>query len=111
RCSLRSSATLFRSSLAQGLLVDVGGIELDPLEKALLAQRLAEQDGRRERLLSGGCPGAPDPDVAALGDNPGQDVLGHVIPGLLVAEEIGDVEEDLVEDDGELVDVDVEVVD
>ena len=64
-----------RTRLGQGLLVDVGRVDLDPVEKRLLAERLAEQDGRRACLLSGRCPSAPDADVARLGGDPRNDVL------------------------------------
>ena len=59
-----------------GLLVNVGGIHLDPVEVRLLAQGLAEQDRGGVSLLAGGRAGAPHANVAGPGDDPGDDVLG-----------------------------------
>src|SRR5256885_5975123 len=65
-----------RARLAQGLLVDVGGIHLDAVEVRLLPHFLAEQDRGRVSLLAGGRAGAPNANVAGPGDDPGDDVLG-----------------------------------
>jgi len=41
-----------RASLAECLLVDVGGVDLDAVEVALLAEGMAEKDRRGVRLLA-----------------------------------------------------------
>src|SRR5207302_7071327 len=99
-----------RASFAEGLLIDVGGVDLDPIEVPLLAKRLAEKDRGRVRLLTGGRARAPDSNVAGLGDDPGDDVLGQVIPCLGITEKLGDIDQDLVEQDRELFGMHLEVV-
>src|SRR6266705_4716261 len=96
--------------LVQRFLVDVGGVDLYPAQEHLLPQRLAEEHRRGIRLLAGGCATAPDSDDAALCSDPGDDLPCHVIPGGRVTEERGDIDEDLVEEDRELVGVNLQVI-
>ena len=95
------------------VLVDVGGVDLHALAERLLAHVPHEQHGDRVGLLAGRAPGRPDAQLALLSDaveRLGQDVLVEVLPRRRVAEEAGDVDEDRVEELGELVGVDLEVV-
>src|SRR5207244_10755856 len=49
---LELSGGVAGASFAQRLLVDICGVDLDPVDEALLAQRLAQEDGRRIRLFA-----------------------------------------------------------
>src|SRR5919198_13774 len=95
------------------VVVDVGGVDLDPLGVPLQPQRLGKNDGGGVRLLAGGAARAPDPHGLAgryRSDQRRKDVGDQVVPGLLVAEEPGDVDADRVEQLAKLVRVDLEVV-
>src|SRR5262249_29372105 len=77
-------------------LVDVGPEHLEPRGRKRAAQRLGELDRDRKRLLAGRAAGAPDPDVVAgplARQNRGNDRLLELAPGLLVAEEAGDLDQ------------------
>ena len=99
-----------RPRLVQSLLVDVGGVDLDPTQKLLSAQRLAEHHGHGVGLLTRCRAGAPDADLALLGDDARHDALSHVVPSVRVPEELGDVDQDLVEQHRKLVRMHLQVV-
>ncbi|CAG7000123.1 hypothetical protein PICSAR164_02743 [Mycobacterium avium subsp. paratuberculosis] len=92
--------------LGQRVLVDVGGIDLHPLPERVEAQRLGQQHRQRVGLLARGAPRTPHPDRIvgpAFGQQSRNDFGGDELPGVRVAEERGDVDQDGVEQRGELV--------
>src|SRR5205807_6133231 len=84
--------------------------DLDSPEETLGAQRLTEKDGRRVSLLTRCGPGAPDPDVALPSEELRNHIGGDVVPGRPVPEKVGDVDQDLVEQDSELFGVHLKIV-
>ena len=86
------------------LVVDVRGVDLHASPEGTLPQRLGEHHCEAVRLLSGGAAGRPDPHPVGLAglQDPRDDLLAQEIPGDLVAEESRDVDEDRVEEVGEL---------
>ena len=98
----------------EGVLVDVGGIDLHIEFARVLTQLVCDQHRERVRLLARGAAGAPDAEALVRGrlfDQPGQHRLPHLVPRLGVAEEARDVDQDDVEEGLVLVGVAVEVVD
>ena len=101
------------AGLGQRLLVDIGRVDLHPPAEVVLPERLGQEDGDRVRLLPRRAARTPDAKglVGALPvDDAGDDGLGQVVPSGFVAEEPGDVDEDGVEEQGELVGVHLEEV-
>jgi len=101
------------TSLLERLLVDVRGVDLRAIGHHLGAQQLGQQHGDRVGLLAAGTPGAPHPHRLAGWrglQQPGQHLVAQVLPHLRVAEELGDVDQDGVEQGRELVGVDLEKV-
>ncbi len=99
---------------AERPLVDVGGVDLDPVAERPDADRLGQDHRQRVRLLARGAAGAPEPDRPVGGlarDQAGDDLLGHRLPRPRVAEEGRHVDQDRVEEVRELVGVDLQVVD
>jgi len=99
--------------LVERLLVDVRRVDLDPGQELLLAERLGQQHGQRVGLLARGAARRPDPDPRVGGpgrDQGGDRRLAEVAPGGGVAQEPRDVDEQRVEERGELVRVDLEEV-
>ena len=99
--------------LGERLLVDVGGVDLHPVPELVGPEHLGQQHRQRVRLLAGGAAGAPHPDRlrrALAGEQRRETSRAQELPGLGVAEEAGDVDQDRVEQRGELVGVDLEVV-
>ncbi len=99
--------------LGQRLLVDVGGVDLELLAGSLQAQGLGEEHRQRVGLLAAARAGAPDADHLArffIFHDLGDDLLGQIVPGRPVAKERGDVDQDGVEEVGELVGVDLQKV-
>ena len=85
----------------EGLLVDVGAIDLDRVGVGRLAEVLGQEHGDRIRLLAGGAARAPDAQTATLRrvvDEPRNDVVGERFPRVRVPKERGDVDEDRVEE-------------
>jgi len=85
----------------EGLLVDVGAIDLDRVGVGRLAEVLGQEHGDRIWLLAGGAAGAPDAQTATLRrvvDEPRDDVVGERFPRVRVPKERGDVDEDRVEE-------------
>src|SRR3954447_382440 len=102
------------AGLFERVIVDVGGVDLDPLPEPVFAHRLGEEDRGGVGLLARGAARTPDPEravVAVLGDQLGKYRLGQVRPVLRVAEEPGDVDQDGVEEDGELLGMELQVLD
>ena len=100
-------------ALGEGVVVHVGRVDLDPLAERLGPEALGPHHGQRERLLSGGAAAAPDPDglaVALGGEDRRDDLSAERLPGLGIAEEGGDIDQDGVEELGELLGVDLQVV-
>lgn len=97
-----------RASLAQRLLVDVRGVDLDAIQAFVETECLREHDRKRVRLLTAGTTGTPHPDLV-LGGNVG-DHLRHDLaleqgPCLRVPEDRSDVDQNGVEQGAELVGV------
>ena len=100
--------------VGERLVVDVGGVDLDPLPEPLRAEHLGERHRETVGLLAGRAARAPHPDRVvgpAFGEHRGNDLLTEVEPCLGVAEEAGDVDQDRVEQRAELVGVDLQLVD
>lgn len=94
------------AGLRERLFVDVGGVDLDALPEVVDPHRLGQQHRQRVGLLPGRAPGAPDPDRvagAALRQHGRDDLVTDVIPRLRVPEEARHVDQDRVEQGGELV--------
>ncbi|XXU91230.1 hypothetical protein WME85_26990 [Sorangium sp. So ce1153] len=83
------------------LAVDVGREDADVEAVELVAEQLADQDGERVCLLAGGAPGRPDPQrlvvVPGVGDERGQDHVPEVREELRIAHELGDLDEEAVD--------------
>ncbi len=99
--------------LREGVLVDVGSVDLHALRIAGRAQDLREQDGERVGLLAGCAAGAPDAEHRApvAGGEAILDEPSHDVPRGRVSEERGHVDQDGVEELRKLVGSDLEVVD
>ena len=81
-------------------LVGIGGVDLHRLAEPLLAERLGQQDRQRVRLLTGRAARGPYPHRLArlLGlDDPRDHLVRQRVPGVPVAEQGGDVDQDGVE--------------
>lgn len=83
-----------------GLTVDISGEHLDPegLFQRLLA--LGQQDGEGVGLLAGGAAHRPDPDHrrgSLVGKELGDDPLLQGLEGRRIAEELGDADQQIVE--------------
>src|SRR4051794_20628371 len=101
------------ASLVQCVLVDLGRVDLHAVEVRVDAQRLGEDHRHRVRLLPGRTGRAPDADRIVRADRleqPRDDLVAVVLPRRGIAEEPRDVDEDRVEQRGELVGLDLEVV-
>ena len=104
--AFRRQAVQQRGGIAPGpggadrRLVDVGGEDLHLGRVAQPVHVLAQQDGERVRLLAGGAAGHPDADVvpgALALEQPGHDDLLHRLERLGVAEERGDADQQVAE--------------
>src|SRR5439155_1590082 len=85
----------------QGLLVDVGAVDLDRVVFGGGPRALGQEDGDGVRLLAGRAARAPDPEaprVCRVLHEPWDHVLRQHLPGLRVAEEAGHVDEDRVDE-------------
>ena len=98
----------------QGLLVDVGGIDPDALaERRRMPTASAKSMARVYASSPEAQPalqirtGSPGP---LAGQDPRDDLVPDGLPGRRVAEEGGDVDQDRVEEAGELLGVDLEIV-
>jgi hypothetical protein len=92
-------------SFAKRVVVEVSGIDLDPLRVGLGAECLGEEHGDRVRLFSRRAAGRPRADPLAAGllfDDLRDDLLGEVLPGIRVTEEPCDVDQNRVQELGEL---------
>ena len=99
--------------LLQRLEVDVGGVDLHLAGRLLEPQQLGHVDGNDVRLLPGRAACAPDPDRlrhSSPGDDLGKHLGLEILPRRHVPEEPGQVDQDRVEEIGELVDVRLELV-
>src|SRR5439155_9471677 len=108
---LRAVARLAR--LGEGVVVDVGRVDLHAPLEPRLAERLGQQHRDRVRLLARGAARGPDAKrrlVLAFVEQARDDLVRDDLPGLGVAEEAGDVDQDRVEELGELLAVLAEVV-
>ena len=88
------------------LVVHVGRVDLDPVPELLRAEDLRHRDGQGVGLFAGRAAGAPDAQrgVGPAGREQGrEDLLPQVLPGIRIAEEPGDVDQDGVEEGGELI--------
>ncbi len=88
------------TGLVQGGLVYVRAIDPYLVVSDAIAELVQEHDGDRVGLLARGAAGAPDTDGIAFQlavQQPGDDLGPQRVPGLLVAEELGDVDEQRVE--------------
>ena len=101
-----------RPRLGQGLLVDVGGVDLHVVDEGLPPQPLGKQHRDGVGLLPRGAPGTPDAHLPLLGTlrEGRDDRLGDVLPDLGIPEEGGDVDEHEIEELPEFLGVDLEVV-
>jgi hypothetical protein len=98
----------------QLFLVHVGRVDLDAVAELFPAHRLGKQDRDRVAFLARRAAGAPDADLAGGGlrvvDHRRHDVARQEVERLTIAEERRDVDQDRVEQLGELVLVDLEIV-
>ena len=81
--------------LFQGMFVDVGGKDLNLPVRGLGLDLLQEQDGQRIGLLAGRTAGNPHPQRRVRpprGNQFRQHLFGHDLPGIRVAEEVGDAD-------------------
>src|SRR3954467_15428060 len=88
------------------MLVDIGRVDLDSLSEIVRAERLSEQHGQRVRLLAGGAARTPNAKRFVGGPFGQQCRNGLVLdefPCWRVSEERRDVDQDGVEQRGELV--------
>ena len=86
--------------LGQRVVVQIRGVQLHALLERFDADGFGKHDGERIRLLAGRAPSAPDADGVRrqlLGDERWNDLLAHVVPGQIVSEERGHVDEERVE--------------
>src|SRR5262249_19047782 len=96
-----------------GFLVDVGRVDLDALAKRLRTERVGEQHREAVRLFARGATGTPDADrsgAAATVEDARDDVGCEEFPGLRIAKEARDVDENRVEEQREFLRVRLEVV-
>src|SRR5262249_37778205 len=96
-----------------GIVVDVGGVDLDSPQECLLPELLRPQHGERKGLFARRAARAPNANriVVALGvQDRRNDVLIECVPRFRIAEERGDVDQDGVEQLSELVRVYLEVI-
>ena len=102
--------------VGQGILVEVGRVDLDPGPERSVSECLGEHHRERVGLLPGRASRAPDPDRLGVGVGVGvaedlrHDLCGEVVPRLRVAEERRDVDQNRVEQDLELLGVNLEIV-
>jgi hypothetical protein len=85
--------------LLQRGLAHVGGEDLERRALPQLRERLEEDDGERIRLFSGRAAGHPDPDGIvgrAILEQRGEDLAPERLEERAVAEEVGDVDQDVV---------------
>ncbi len=101
-----------RPRLGQGLLVDVGGVDLHVVDERLPPQPLGEQHRHGVGLLPRGAPGTPDAHLPLLGTlrEGRDDRLGEELPDPGIPEEGGDVDEHEIEELPEFLGVHLEVV-
>ena len=95
------------------MLVYIRGVDLDPLVELLRSQGLGQQNSQSVGFLARGTACTPDPDglVCGLARNDlGEDIFTQIVPRLGVAKEAGDVDEEGVEEEGELFGVYLQVV-
>ena len=103
-----------QARLGQRLLVGIGAVHFDALAHRLHAERLGEHHGERVGFLARCAARRPDADVRLrrlCGEQFRHHLLAQVIPRRRVAEKRSDVDEDGVEELGELLRVDLEMVD
>ena len=82
----------------EGVVVDIGGEDLDARHDIEPVHVLAQQDGERVDLFAGGAAGDPDPhDIvgAALLKELGHDHLGELLERLGIAKEVGDIDQQI----------------
>ena len=91
--------------LGEGLVIDVGSVDFDAVAELIHPQVLHEDHGEGIRFLAGRTARTPHPDGAVrlgIGQDAGDDFGGHESPRLGVPEKVGDVDEDVVEEQTEL---------
>lgn len=101
------------AGVVQGRLVDVGGIDLDPPAEGGVSHNAREHHRHRVRLLARRASGAPHPDRIlrpARGKKLRHDLVRHVFPRLGITEEPAGVDQQRVEQLGELFAVELQVV-
>jgi hypothetical protein len=99
------------ASVGEGLRVDVGRVDLDPLPELLGTERLGQQHGQAVRLLARRAPCAPHPDRrSGVGQQLGQHPIAELVPGRSVPEEARHVDQHRVEQRRELLGMDLEEV-
>src|SRR5439155_9900716 len=100
------------TGLRDRVLVDVGGVDLDALVERVCAEHFRQRHREAVRLLAAGTPGAPDTDglrVGLGGQQLREDLGAKVFPRGGVAKEARDVDQDGVEEVGELPGMGLEV--
>ena len=103
-----------RARRRERVLVDVGAVDLDVVVVLRPAQTFGDQHREGVRLLARRAARAPQAQAVRRGrllDQHGEDAFANEPPGLRVAEEAGDVDQDDVQELGVLVPVAVEVAD
>ena len=88
--------------LVDGVMVEVGGedLQVEACRGREFLQHFAEDDGERVGLLARGAAGRPRPQHGALGvggQQRGEDLGAQLLPDLGVAEEAGDADQQLLE--------------
>src|SRR5215216_1925851 len=102
------------SRFAQMLFVDVRRINFDTAVELIWAHRLGEHHRNRISLFAGRAAGGPDANravCAVMREDVRHDFAFEIVPGLRVPEEGRDVDQHGVEEVGELVLMDFQVVD
>ena len=96
--------------LGERLVVHVGGVDLHAIAKGVDPDRFGQHDGGTVGFLSRRAPRAPDADGGAVFRQVLEHDCSQRLPHLGIAEERRHVDQDRVEQRGELVGVDLQVV-
>ena len=99
--------------LVKGVLIHVGGINLDALAELFGSHLLAQEHGQGVSFFAGGAAGAPEAKLrrwAALAYHRRQHVFGEVVPRFSIAEKRGDVDQDCVKKRDKLVRVGLQII-
>jgi hypothetical protein len=101
------------AGVGERLVVDVGGVDLDAVAELRGSQHLGQHHRERVRLLAGRAARAPHPQRLSGcggGEQGREHLLAEHQPGLRIAEEPRDVDQDRVEEGGELTGVQLEMI-